>query len=73
MWVNAFDEPDVAESKQNTRDLLSAWERQGTTSEGHPILEADGMIIYGDARQLEAWRRKRGSFGRGTGQTWKGR
>jgi transaldolase/glucose-6-phosphate isomerase len=59
--VNPFDEPDVAESKQNTRDVLSAWQRQGAATEGQPILKADGIAIYGDARQLEAWREKAGS------------
>jgi transaldolase/glucose-6-phosphate isomerase len=62
MCVNPFDEPDVAESKQNTRDLLSAWQRQGATSEGRPILEADGVTIYGDEGQREAWREKAGSL-----------
>lgn len=62
MCVNPFDEPDVAESKQNTRDLLSAWQRQAAASEGRPMLEADGVAIYGDERQREAWREKAGSL-----------
>jgi transaldolase/glucose-6-phosphate isomerase len=61
MGINPFDEPNVAESKQSTLDLLSAWQRQGTASQAPPILEADGMAIYGEARQLEAWRGKAGS------------
>ena len=36
LGVNPFDEPDVAESKQRTRDLLSAWQRQGTASQSIP-------------------------------------
>ncbi len=61
MCINPFDEPNVAESKQNTHDLLSAWQREGATSEERPTLEADGVAIYVDARQLEAWRQKAGS------------
>jgi hypothetical protein len=61
MCVNPFDEPNVAESKQNTHDLLSAWQREGGASEERSILEADGVTIYVAARQLEAWREKAGS------------
>ena len=62
MGVNPFDEPDVAESKQHTHDLLSTWQRQGAASEEHPLLETDGVTIYGDVRQLKAWREKAGSL-----------
>jgi transaldolase/glucose-6-phosphate isomerase len=58
LCINPFDEPNVAESKQNTLDLLSTWQQQGAASAEHPLLEADGVAIYGDARQLEAWREK---------------
>jgi hypothetical protein len=53
----------VAESKQHTLDLLSAWQRQGAASAGHAILDADGVTMYGDARQLDAWREQEGSNG----------
>jgi hypothetical protein len=61
MGVNPFDEPDVAESKQNTHDLLSAWQRQDVASGGRPVLEADGMAIYVDEKQREAWWEQAGS------------
>jgi transaldolase / glucose-6-phosphate isomerase len=62
LCINPFDEPNVAESKQNTIDLLCAWQRQGAATEEQPILEANGIAIYGHARQLEAWREKAGSL-----------
>jgi hypothetical protein len=55
MGVNPFDEPDVAESKQNTQELLSAWQRQGVADDGQPVLEANGMVIYVDESRREAW------------------
>jgi transaldolase / glucose-6-phosphate isomerase len=62
LCLNPFDEPDVAESKQRTRDLLSAWQRQGAATHEHPILEADGVTVYGDEKQLQAWRGHVGSM-----------
>jgi glucose-6-phosphate isomerase len=62
LCVNPFDEPDVAESKQRTRDLLSAWQRQGAASEEHLLLEADGVTIYADEKQLQARRGRAGSM-----------
>jgi hypothetical protein len=55
MGVNPFDEPDVAESKQHTHDLLSGWQGQGVASEGRPILEADGVAIYVEEKRRESW------------------
>jgi hypothetical protein len=62
MCINPFDEPNVAESKQNTLDLLSAWQRQGSASQEPPIFEADSMAIYGDVRRLETSREQVGSM-----------
>jgi transaldolase / glucose-6-phosphate isomerase len=60
--VNPFDEPNVAESKQNTLDLSAAWQRLGAASEEQPIMAVDGMTIYGHAAQLESWPEKAGSM-----------
>jgi glucose-6-phosphate isomerase len=62
LCVNPFDEPVVDESKQHTRDLLSAWQRQGAVSQEHFLLEADSVTIYGDERQQASWRGHAGSM-----------
>jgi hypothetical protein len=44
--LNPFDEPNVAESKQNTSDLLHEWQQRGTFSETPPLLAASGITVY---------------------------
>lgn len=56
LGVNPFDEPDVAASKQHTHALLDAWQRLGGLSQEPPLLEADGVVVYGDAGRLAAAR-----------------
>lgn len=46
MGVNAFDEPNVAESKSNTRDLLQTWKGKGAFGEAAPLHEQEGVKIY---------------------------
>jgi glucose-6-phosphate isomerase len=46
--VNPFDQPDVQESKDNTKRLLAEFRAQGRLPEGSPIF-ADGTVrLYGD-------------------------
>ena len=52
LYVNPFDEPDVDESKQRTHDLLSARQRQELASPELPLIEADGVAVYGDAKHV---------------------
>ena len=42
--VNPFDEPNVAESKKNSKDLLKEWKDKGSFGEGEPILK-DGWYF----------------------------
>lgn len=46
MEVNAFDEPNVAESKKNTSDLLREWKQKGTFSEGSPVVGDERLKVY---------------------------
>jgi transaldolase/glucose-6-phosphate isomerase len=46
LGVNPFDEPNVAESKRNTRELLERWRDEGSLGEEAPLAE-DG--------ELSAW------------------
>jgi transaldolase / glucose-6-phosphate isomerase len=40
LQVNPFDEPNVAESKQNTRALLAQWKKDGSFPEGEGFAES---------------------------------
>ena len=46
MGINAFDQPNVAESKKNSNDLLAEWKVKGTFSEGNPVVSQDGISIF---------------------------
>ena len=46
MGVNAFDQPNVAESKKNTKDLLEEWKQNGKFNIGEPVVEKNGISIY---------------------------
>jgi len=43
LCINPLMSPNVAESKQHTRDLLSTWQQQGAASAEHPLLETNGV------------------------------
>jgi transaldolase/glucose-6-phosphate isomerase len=49
LGVNAFDEPNVSESKRNTRDLLAEWGKERTFPSEPTLVEADGISVFGDA------------------------
>jgi transaldolase/glucose-6-phosphate isomerase len=48
---NPFDEPNVAESKQNTSNLLYEWQQHGVFGEDQPVLTEAGLAVYGDREQ----------------------
>jgi glucose-6-phosphate isomerase len=47
LGVNAFDEPNVAESKKNTENVLDALARSGSFETETPWAKADGIELYG--------------------------
>ena len=51
MRVNPFDEPNVAESKQNTHELIDEWRQKGQFNEGFPAFEESGIAIHCDSIQ----------------------
>lgn len=61
LGVNAFDEPNVAESKGNTRRLLDEFFERGSLDEGEAFLRAEGMAVYCDDPER--------CFARGRGNT----
>jgi transaldolase/glucose-6-phosphate isomerase len=52
LGIDPFDQPNVQESKDNTRTLLAEYRDQGKFPEEKPVLESDGLKIYGDAATL---------------------
>jgi transaldolase/glucose-6-phosphate isomerase len=48
--INPFDQPDVEAAKIATRKLTDAYEKTGKLPDESPILEADGMKFFTDAR-----------------------
>jgi transaldolase / glucose-6-phosphate isomerase len=52
LGVNPFDEPNVAESKQNTRALLAHWTKEGAFPEGEGF-DSAGMSFFFGTGQTE--------------------
>lgn len=52
--VNPFDQPDVEESKDNTRRLLEEYTSTGTLPEGEPIFSEGTIRLYGDPATASA-------------------
>ncbi len=46
MGVDAFDQPNVAESKKNTNNLLAGWKQSGNFDEGEPVVSQNGVSIF---------------------------
>ncbi|MFP3869577.1 MAG: bifunctional transaldolase/phosoglucose isomerase [Syntrophobacteria bacterium] len=46
--INPFDEPNVSESKENTRTLLTEWREKGRFNTDDPLVEENGIAVYGD-------------------------
>ena len=44
--VNPFDEPNVAESKKNSKDLLKEWKERGSFGEGEPVIQDGEIAVY---------------------------
>ncbi|MCA1621050.1 MAG: bifunctional transaldolase/phosoglucose isomerase [Acidobacteria bacterium] len=46
--INPFDQPNVQESKDATKELLEAFKQSGRLQEQTVIAEGDGLTVYGD-------------------------
>ncbi len=44
--INAFDQPNVEESKKNTKDLLEGWSKDGSFKRSTPVLEKESIAVY---------------------------
>jgi transaldolase/glucose-6-phosphate isomerase len=47
LGIDPFDQPNVQESKDNTKSLLAEFRAQGKFPEEDPLLECDGLKFYG--------------------------
>lgn len=50
MQIDAFDQPNVQESKDNTKALLETFEKQKSLPEEPPLIRQDGLSFYGPTR-----------------------
>ena len=47
LGIDPFDEPNVQESKDNTRQVLAAYEKDGHLAEERPVVAGDGVRVFG--------------------------
>ncbi len=52
LGIDPFDEPNVQESKDNTKRLLDVYEKQGRLPQESPVLEDGDLTLYGDGEAL---------------------
>ncbi len=56
MHINPFDQPDVEESKDVTRQLAQTYEETGTLPPEEPFFEEDGIALFTDLANTAALR-----------------
>jgi transaldolase/glucose-6-phosphate isomerase len=54
LGINAFDQPNVQESKDYTKNFLDEYKKTGRLPEEDPVLSADGIRVYCDAANKQA-------------------
>ncbi len=47
LGINPFDQPDVESAKVLAREMVAAYQKEGTLPELTPMLEAEGISVYG--------------------------
>ncbi|MCS7220110.1 MAG: bifunctional transaldolase/phosoglucose isomerase [Anaerolineae bacterium] len=55
LGINPFDEPNVQESKDNTRRALNLYVAEGRLSQEMPAWEADGVAFFGERGSARSW------------------
>ncbi|MDA8124593.1 MAG: glucose-6-phosphate isomerase [Deltaproteobacteria bacterium] len=48
LMINPFDQPDVEEAKVLARKMIAQYTEKGAMPEEKPVLEAQGISVYGD-------------------------
>ena len=70
LGIQPFDQPNVESAKLRARQMVAAYKAKGKLPAEAPLLERDGVQVYGDAtklsvqkhptrRWLSSWRRPR--------------
>jgi transaldolase/glucose-6-phosphate isomerase len=54
LGINPFDQPDVEASKDQTRELTTAYEKSGSLPPEKPLFESDGISLFADQRNTAA-------------------
>ncbi|HEY3196606.1 MAG TPA: hypothetical protein VGJ57_01235, partial [Nitrospirales bacterium] len=54
LGINAFDQPNVQESKDFTKALLDEFKQTNRLAEDEPLLVSDGIGVYADAANRQA-------------------
>ncbi len=49
--INPFDEPNVAEGKKNTNDLLDEWLKKGSFKKLQPVIHEGNISVYGNEKE----------------------
>ncbi len=55
LGINPFDEPNVQESKDNTRRALDLYVAEGRLPQEAPAWEADGVTFFGEREEASSW------------------
>ena len=50
MGINTFNQPDVEAAKIATRELTSAYEKNGKLAEHVPLVDSDGLKVFADEK-----------------------
>lgn len=58
LGVNPFDEPNVAESKENTSRLLKEWTEKGVFQTGQPLSENSSLAIFSERNRKWLWQKQ---------------
>ena len=56
LGINPFDEPNVAESKENTSRVLRSYVTSGALLDLAPVIEEDGLALFADDATLDTLR-----------------
>ena len=62
LGIDAFDQPDVQESKENTKRLLATYVQEGSLTQQKLIVAEESLRVYGDTETRDALRRSGSSM-----------
>lgn len=48
LGINPFDQPNVESAKIRAKQMVTAYQKQGTLPESTPVLESDGVQVFGE-------------------------